>query len=432
MHLAVIGGGWAGLSAAIHATRRGHRVTLYEMSAQLGGRARQVEFDGIALDNGQHIMLGAYRDTLELMRLVGVPTEDALLRTPLSIVGPDGRGLVLPRGDARLAFVRAVLGNAAWSWRDKMSLLRLASAWARSGFECDQRCTVGKLCAAVPEAVRTQLVEPLCVAALNTPADLASGRVFLRVLKDGLFGERGCADLLLPKRSLSALLPEPAAQWLSRAGSRVRLNARVQELIPAGAAAWRVDGERFDAVILAATATEAARLVQSVRPQWALQAAALRHEPIVTVYATSPGARIVHPMTALQTSASEPAQFVFDLQALCGKAGLLAFVISGAGNWVERGTQAIIEATLAQARRRLAACLRQPLHMARALAERRATFACTPGLLRPPMSIAAGLLAAGDYVEGPYPATLEGAVRSGLRAVESLPRDLVHDAKWPA
>jgi len=93
LRIAVVGGGWAGLSAAIEATRRGHRVTLFEMAGQLGGRARRVEVDGTVLDNGQHILIGAYTATLELMRLLGIAVDDVLLRTPLRLIGPDGSGL---------------------------------------------------------------------------------------------------------------------------------------------------------------------------------------------------------------------------------------------------------------------------------------------------------------------------------------------------
>ena len=97
-------------------------------------------------------------------------------------------------------------------------------------------------------------------------------------------------------------------------------------------------------------------------------------------------------------------------------AGLLAFVISGAAPWIERGSAAIEAATLAQGAEALAPYLGASLQLARTLVEKRATFACTPGLERPAELIASGLFAAGDYIEGPYPATLEGAVRSGVAA----------------
>jgi hydroxysqualene dehydroxylase len=122
-------------------------------------------------------------------------------------------------------------------------------------------------------------------------------------------------------------------------------------------------------------------------------------------------------MLALRSDAQAPAQFVFDRGQLGGPAGLLAFVISGAQAWVDAGMEATLQATLAQAQASLAAHLRGPLQAVKTLTEKRATFRCAPNLARPGGAIAPGLHAAGDFVVGPYPATLEGAVRSGVASV---------------
>jgi hydroxysqualene dehydroxylase len=129
-------------------------------------------------------------------------------------------------------------------------------------------------------------------------------------------------------------------------------------------------------------------------------------------------------MVALASGAEEPAQFAFDLGALdrSGKRdGLFAFVISGARAWVERGLEATGEAARLQATTAFApSTWKEAPVVARCIAERRATFLCLPGLARPPHRIAPALAAAGDYTEGPYPATLEGAVRSALAALRDL------------
>jgi predicted NAD/FAD-dependent oxidoreductase len=124
-------------------------------------------------------------------------------------------------------------------------------------------------------------------------------------------------------------------------------------------------------------------------------------------------------MLLMHADAERPAQFVFDRGQLGGPGGLLAFVISGASAWVERGTAETERAVLAQAADALALHLRVPLVPLRTIHEKRATFRCTPGLERPAMRVAPGLLAAGDYVDGPYPATIEGAVRSGVAAAHA-------------
>jgi hypothetical protein len=267
------------------------------------------------------------------------------------------------------------------------------------------------------------------VSALNTPAERACAQVFLRVLKDSLFSQPGGADLLLPRVDLSALLPEAALVWLTERGPAPRLGARVQTLVrsPQG---WQLSlsgsanteesqGENFDAVLLACPPQEAARLAEGTgsNADWAAQVASLQHEPIATVYARvvsgeSSATKLPQPMLALNCSADAPAQFVFDRGQLGGPAGLLAFVVSAS-----MGDKALISAqVLAQGQAQLGL----QLELVQTIVEKRATFACTPGLLRPAAQIAPGLLACGDYVAGPYPATLEGAVRSGLHAARLL------------
>ncbi|TDP64047.1 hydroxysqualene dehydroxylase HpnE [Roseateles toxinivorans] len=427
LKLAVVGGGWAGLAAAVQAIRDGHQVSLFEMAAQLGGRARSVDCKGVdaqdlTLDNGQHILIGAYRQSLALMRQVGAEPEELLQRLPLRLCYPDLDGLSLMPGHPVPAFARAVLACADWTWPERLSLLRHCTVWALKGFRCDPKATVAQLCATLPRPVREQLIAPLCVASLNTPADQASAAVFLRVLKDALFSGPGSSDLLLPRWPLSDLLAGPAADWLRTQGARLHLGQRVSSLV-SDDGRWLVDDERFDAVVLACTASEAARLVEPIAAGWAQTARDLRYEPIVTVYLQSPGSHLPVPMMALHEGPQAPAQFVFDLGQIHQSedaAGRFAFVISGARGWLDQGLDATAEATLQQAQQALPAHWARPPQLLRALTEKRATFACTPGLQRPEARIAPGLMAAGDYVQGPYPATLEGAVMSGNTAARGL------------
>lgn len=424
--IAVVGAGWAGLATAVQATRQGQAVTLYDTAPQPGGRARSTDIGGLLLDNGQHILIGAYRDTLDLMRSVGAEPERLLCRMPLELVDAQGRGLRLPPGAPWLSFARGVVAHRGWSLRDRLALLGAAGRWLVQGFRCDPALTVHNLTAGLPPAVRDELVDPLCVAALNTPAEQASAAVFLRVLKDALFSGRGSADLLLPRAPLQALLPAPAAQWLHSQGATLQWRRRVQSLAasPAGGG-WQVDGERFDAVVLACGANEAARLVNGIAPGWSQIAAAFDYEPIVTTWLKAEDARLPAPIVALAADDERPAQFAFDLGQLGQPPGLLALVASGARACVARGMEASAELMRRQLEQAFgAAPWRGSLQVLKVIAEKRATFLCTPRLQRPPALIAPGLVAAGDYVEGPYPATLEGAVRSGLAAAQRLAAEL--------
>jgi len=424
--LAVVGGGWAGLAAAVRATQAGAKVTLFEMAGHLGGRARGVDVGTLSLDNGQHILIGAYSRTLDLMRSVGVDPEQLLWRQPLELRYPDGRGLRLPLGHPVLAFVRAVAACKGWTWRDRSSLLTAAGHWAAAGFTCDPRLTVAELCKKLTPPVRALLIDPLCVAALNTPAAEASASVLLTVLRDALFSGRGSADMLLPRRPLDALLPHPAHAWLQARGVPIHFSHRVQKLspVPAPGTGWKVDNKAFDQLVLACPAAEAARLVAPLEGSfpgavaWAAQAQSLRYEPIITVYVQCHGARLPAPLMALQEGPQAPAQFVLDHGALGSNKGVFGFVVSGAQPWVDAGLPATAAAVLAQARSAFSpGTWPTAPTLLRVLSEKRATFRCTPALDRPGLAVGPGLWAAGDYVRGPYPATLEGAVRSAEAAV---------------
>ena len=421
-NVAVIGAGWAGLAAAVQAVDRGHRVALYEMAAHGGGRARSVVVRHSAeLDNGQHILIGAYSETLRLMQLVGQDAKRVFDRRPLELVYPDGGGLRMPRGPARVVFAWAVLRAHGWSWSERWALLSHALAWQRAGMRNPGVDTVEQLCSELPARVRADLIDPLCIAALNTPASQASATVFLRVLNDALFATPGGSDLLLPRTGLSALFPVPALKWLDAKGAARRLAHRVQSI--GRADGWHVDGEPFDAVILACSAVEAARLAAPFNAEWALQAAALTYEPIGTVYLRRGAQALPRPMVSLRSTPARPAQFAFDLGLLGQHADVVAFVVSGARVWLERGVDAMTQAVQQQAVEALPESFpAAPAAVLHTAMERRATFACTPHLLRPPTIVASGLLAAGDYVEGPYPATLEGSVRAAVRAVRELDR----------
>jgi hydroxysqualene dehydroxylase len=432
MKVAIVGAGWAGCAAAIQATRLGHQVTLFEATRLTGGRARRVDIThndrNWVLDNGQHILIGAYSETLKLMADVGVDEKAALLRTPLTMQFPDRSGLQLKNVPAPFDAALGILMARGWSWRDRTSLLAAAARWQLGKFACHPQTSVASLCATLTPRVMAMLIEPLCVSALNTPASRASGQVFLRVMRDALFSASGGSNLLLPRVDLSALLPDAALAWVRRHGGEVRLGCRVQTLEKTGRQ-WRLTSaaqttepavDEFDAVVLACPAHTAAKLVAGAAlpdlvliPAWINAANDLTYEAITTVYAISDGRPLALPMMALASSSTCPAQFVFDRGQLGGPAGLLAFVVSAS-----TGDAALLASqVLAQAQMQLGL---QGLELVQTIVEKRATFACTPGLVRPGATIAPGLLAAGDYVEGPYPATLEGAVRSGLHAASLL------------
>ena len=376
-------------------------------------------------------------EALAVMQLEELGGEQALLRLPLTLRFPDGGGLQLPRWPAPFDAAAGILGARGWSWRDRISLLATTLRWQIGGFRCAPGASVQALCQGIRPRVMAELIEPLCVSALNTPVGQASGEVFLRVLRDSLAGGPGASHLLLPRTDLGALWPEPAARWLRAQGHSVQTGQRVQGLLRDAKGQWQLlgaagaVGTAFEQVILACPPGEASRLLTQASglsddehaplATWASQAQALRFEAITTVYAqarTPAGAlRLPQPLLALRSGPEAPAQFAFDRGQLGGPQGQLAFVLSASP---DLSREALTEQVLTQGRQALAPMGVSDLQALGTVTEKRATFACTPGLPRPAQRLIPGLWACGDYVQGPYPATLEGAVRSGEAAVALL------------
>jgi len=415
MKVAVVGAGYAGLAAAVELAAAGVRVEVFEASRIPGGRARAVEIDGFTVDNGQHILVGAYGETLRLMRAVGADPDTLLRRTPLRFEFPGEFVMSAPRLPAPLHTACALLLARGLDWREKLAAIRLMRGLQAARFRVDPDLTVDAWLDrhATPPRQRRFLWEPLCIAALNTPADRASAQVMANVLRDSLAGARPASDMLLPQVDLSALFPQPAAHFVARQGGTVRLGQRVGAVQRDGGA-WKVDAAGpFDQVVLAVAPYHLAGLA----PELAPRVAAFDWEPIVTSYFRyPPTAKLPQPMLGVDGGL---AQWLFDRGTLCGQHGLIAAVISARGRHLDLPTTEL-EAHIHGEIAALIPALPPPLAV-QTITEKRATFACVPGLQRPGAdSGLPGLWLAGDYVAGDYPATLEGAVRSGVAAARHI------------
>ncbi len=437
---AVIGGGWAGCSAAAELARAGYRVTLFEAARTLGGRARVVEAHGRPLDNGQHILLGAYTDTLRMLKLVGVDAGAALLNLPLQMRYPAGSGgmdFVAPRLPAPLHLAIALLRAKGLARDDKMALARFSTSARWMDWRLHTDCSVSELLDRFDQTDRLNALmwRPLCLAALNTPPERASAQVFLNVLRDSLGARRKASDMLLPKVDLSALFPTAAASYITGREGAVRTGAKV------GAVArhdhgWRVEATGnavdgtwttyVDVAVLACGAPATAVLLAKLElGELATKLMAFEYEPITTVYLQyQPTTTLALPFYALVDAPQlgHWGQFVFDRGQLdAAQAGMLAVVISAAAEAAAMDRQALAAIVASQ----LATVFQRPELAApewcQVITEKRATFACTPGLQRPANDIGqAGLAIAGDYTASDYPGTIESAVRSGVAAARLL------------
>ena len=434
--VAVIGGGWAGCTAAVELSRHGHQVTLFESARTLGGRARRVAVKEKVLDNGQHILLGAYSETLRLMRIVGIDIDQSLLTLPLQMRYPPNSGgmdFIAPRLPAPLHVLVALWRSKGLATEDKMALARFSTTARWMGWTLNVDCSVAELLARFDQTARIiQLMwRPLCIAALNTPPERASAQVFLNVLRDSLGAKRSASDMLVPRVDLSALYPQACADFIEQRGGKLRYGASVKKIVGDGTG-WQLDInggdsmsslERFDALVVATQAEHAAVLLEGHTSVEHL--ANLHYEPITTCYLQyGSDIRLDQPFFALLDDAgnNEFGQFVFDRGQLdASQAGLLAVVVSASTDAVGLDQQALVKAVAAQ----LAKVLRVPALLtpqwSKVISEKRATFSCTPGLTRPTNDVGLpNLFIAGDYVAGDYPATLESAVRSGLGAAKAI------------
>ncbi len=436
--IAVIGAGWAGCAAAIELARRGARVSLFEAARIPGGRARRVEHDGHTLDNGQHLLLGAYRDTLHVMRLAGVDPARAMLRLPLQMRYPaqsDGMSFVAPRLPAPFHLLIALVRATGLTTADKLAMARFSTAARWMDWQLDIDCSVSELLDRFDQTERlvTLMWRPLCIAALNTPPERASARVFLRVLGDSLGATRSASDMLLPTEDLSALFPDAAIAYLEKHHGKALTGVRIRSLQAEGAS-WRLvadDGDAvYDRVIVATSAAAAQALLAPHDPALAEQLA-FDYEPITTCYLQYDSTvRLAHAFYALrdQPELSRWGQFVFDRGWLdTTQAGLLAVVISASSDAIAQDKEALVREIAQQ----LAESFQDPAlaspRWTQLITEKRATFACAPNLQRPANTTALEhLWLAGDYTEGPYPATIEGAVRSGLQAAALVLRSVEH------
>jgi hydroxysqualene dehydroxylase len=427
LNVAIIGAGWAGMAAAVALSQAKIRVSVLEAARHLGGRARTVEIEGIELDNGQHILIGAYRETLRLMRTVGADPDQLLLRQPLAVEYPGKFHLHAPQLAAPLHLLAALLTARGLTWDERMAAMRFMTAMRRNAYRIATDMPVAELLARHRQtgALARYLWEPLCVSALNTPAAVASAQVLLNVFRDALDGARANSDFLVPRTDLGRLFPVPAAAFVRAHGGSVHLGTPVRALDKT-ADGFVLDAcpERYSHVILAAGPHQVDSLLDRFEQLAPIRKnlASLEYEPIYTCYLKYPQeVSMPQPMTGFD---GDSIQWIFDRGRLNGTAGLLAAVISARGAH-QNASQDVLASAI---HRELAAFLPglpAPI-WSRVIAEKRATFSCRPRLARPESkTVVDRLYLAGDYTASDYPATLESAVRSGVLAASLVQQN------WP-
>ncbi len=425
----VVGAGWAGLAAAVGLVEAGRRIALVDAAPQAGGRARTLalELGGerVEVDNGQHLLIGAYRATLGLLRRIGTDPEAVLARSRLRLTAPDGFSLRAAPLPAPLNLAVGLATARGFPWAERIAMAR-AMAWlARRGPDAiAEGATVAQWLAGQrqPRPLVERLWGPLCVGALNTPPERACARAFARVLCDALLAHASDADFLLPRTTLGDVLPEPALAWLRARGADVLLRTACRALERGDDGRWRAstDAGPIDApsVVLALPPPQLARVLGTAVPAARLAPFdAFGHEPIATVWLAwrEPVALPEATMLVEHADRGEHGQWLFGrAPPRGGRVGAIAGVVVSAAGRVTERPAALADSVARQVAAQLG--LPRAAH-ARAIVERRATIRCAPD--RPRLDtdaladVAPGLALAGDWIWHRYPATIESAVRSG-------------------
>ncbi len=451
--VAVIGAGWAGLACAQALTKApGLEVTVLEAAPQIGGRARSLAWtpinggETITIDNGQHMLVGAYSQTLALLTALNVNLPAQLDRFPVTLASTDGLALQAAKLPAPWHLLLGALRSTGIGFGDFLALGRLKRCLQQQHFAPPSSQTVSELLdqVAATTLVRERLMRPLCLATLNTPMPQASARIFSAVLRDTIFASAQASDFLVARHGLSALFCDALETDLREHNVAINTGARVRQISKRSASAAllvrlhqddTID-RHFDSVVLATPLASVPSLLSPEKTDGVIHAAcSTETESIVTLYCYwQPGTSAEHAAKAIErlgarplrlplmlndTIANSPGQWLFDHGPSPHGGRWMAVVISAAD--AHLSNQQISTLCVAQLARELGLT---PPNEIKCIRERKATFRASPQCARPSNTAFQfwhpRLFLAGDYTIADYPATLESAVRSGQAAAAAL------------
>ncbi len=433
----VAGAGLAGIACAVRLAEGGVRVTLVESRRRLGGRAWSFAdpSTGEPLDNAQHVVLGCCTSYVDLLTRLGADGElawtdelrwleaggrESIIRP--SVLPPPAH-LAPSLARARFLDAREKVGVAC-----AMAMIACGRVPASAGTFADVLGALDQ-----PPGAVERLWRPLIVSACNLEPSRVDARVALKVIRDGLLLSRAAGRVGVPRVTLGALYAR-AEEILARAGGGFVLGAAAARLTPTRCDL--ADGRelRADAVVCALPAEKAVGVVRAGddRPDPRLAAlAALEHSPIVGVHVWLDRPVMGAPHAAL---VGRDTQWIFRAGDGASDGERLRAVISAADEWVDRGEEAIVERVVEDLRACLPAGRGARVLRSLCVKERRATFAATPAFERARRRLSAlpmdghrplagpgeAVVLAGDYTDTGWPATMEGAVRSGYAAAGAV------------
>ncbi|MBI3005459.1 MAG: FAD-dependent oxidoreductase [Ignavibacteriales bacterium] len=440
--VAIIGGGVAGLSAAVDLCSRGYKILLLEQRPRFGGRTYSFidEKSGDVVDNGQHLLMGCYHETRRYIREIG-SEHLASLQPSLHIdfLHPEKgiASLDCPRLIAPLHVLAGLLQLGSLSFADRLKLLRVGVELQWTSTEKEHRLesmTVEDWLVSLGQSDqnRKYLWDIVAIGTLNDKPSAVSALLFFRVLRAAFLGSPENSCLLVPRCGLSELLVDPALRYIHSRGGEVRTSC--------GARTLEAGKERIVALLCEDGSKIESRIYISAVPYYALpgildgkaseSAAQFESSPIITINLWLDREILENEFVALLDSR---VQWIFNKSRLFLKKGkyaeqYLSLVMSGAGEFVGMDKHDLISIALEDLQRAIPAARRAKEVHSLIIKEKRGTFSPKPGTesLRPSTKTnLQNFFLAGDWTDTKYPATIEGAVMSGKKAAQEASALLV-------
>ncbi len=434
--IAIVGGGWAGLAAAVELCRHGHAVSVYESAPQLGGRARSIEWNGMTLDNGQHLMIGAYQQMLSLLTTMQADLEHLFKRLPHHMLMLDANTgntlleLKLPTFPAPLHLLFGVLRIPQLSFLQKIQLLLRFNKLLNTPIKEDIFVSDWLASARLPAAYTEYLLQPICLAALTTHPQQASAKALQNILLQTFNAPADHTDLLIPCKDLGEVFPQLAKSFIEQHGGQIFTRSKVQGLQFENSQLSGIllndEVVNFEQVILATPPTVTSQFLAGnpLLVDTAKLIQQLQYEPVTTLYLqfTQP-VILPTPMLGIINGVSE---WVFE-RATSGHENVLAVVISAQGDHLTMPQSVLTEQVYKELKRAIHNL--PELMDSKMIIEKRATIQCHPGVdkLRPNIRTnLSNLNLCGDYVyieennHPGLPSTLEGALRSGVKCAQTI------------
>lgn len=435
----IIGGGFAGLSAATELSSAGFRVTLIEQRRFLGGRAYSF-FDKntcLELDNGQHILMGCYENTFRFLEKIGVINK-LYFQKDLCVDFLDTTGTVyrlncLPL-PAPFHILSGILRFKAISLAERIRMLNMAKGVLfsnTSNSSHDLTITEWLKMLGQGKKARETLWDIITLATMNEHPDKSSAAIFRNVMKKAFFSLRRNSRIVLPVVPLSGLFAEAAETYIRQNSGSIEKGSTVSELLTSNNSVSGVklkDGRVFrgDYYISAVPYWSVQRLFAGTAGFWGTElnsVPVLQPSPIISIHLLFNKSLIEYNFAAVLNS---PIQWVFNKEKIFRDAtyrGLLSIVISGAHEYIDVPSEKLVEIALRELKKVIPATSTASLLHSKVIKERHATFSPQPGVdkFRPSQKTSIkNLFLAGDWTDTGLPATIEGAVLSGQKCAKAI------------